>query len=78
MDLLRPLWDPSLPWYPWESLWPMGFAAWEKDFSIHGYEGIDYKRAQERADRRMRKKSMKAARAQGLKRRDQMPGAWPV
>ncbi|CAD6581412.1 MAG: hypothetical protein ASARMPRED_000606 [Alectoria sarmentosa] len=76
MDHLR--WDSSSSWYSWESLWPMGYPAWEIDLQRHRYEGIDYKRAQERANRRMRKKSMKAARAQGLKSRDQMPGAWPI
>lgn len=56
----------------------MGYPTWEIDFFTHGYKSIDYKRAQERANRRMKKKSMKAARAQGFKRQDRMPGAWHV
>lgn len=37
-----------------------------------------YELAQERANRRWEKKMLKAARAQGLKKQDRMPGAWPV
>ena len=59
--------------YDPEATWPFIYPAWS-DFS----EGQLYERAQERANRRLRKKSMKAARAQGLKKRERMPGAWPV
>ena len=63
--------------------WPMRYPAWydysfyEDDISRSNGK-LAYKLAQERANRRMKKKSMKAARAQGCKSRNQMPGAWPV
>lgn len=71
-------------WYEWEDLWPFRYPAWSdhyKDYedSITYWNRKPlYDRAQERANRRMEKKSMKLARAQGFRKRDRMPGAWPV
>ena len=71
-------------WYEWEESWPLRYPAWsdhykEAENSItYGNRKPLYDRAQERANRRMEKKSMKLARAQGFRKRDQMPGAWPV
>ena len=70
-------------WDEWEKSWPLRFPACT---DRQGYELPSaqserqplYDLAQKRANRRWEKKSMKAARAQGLKRRDRMPGVWPV
>ena len=56
-----------------ETTWPLTYPAW-----AYGLEWQPRDRARERANRRLKKKSMKAARAQGLKKRERMPGAWPV
>lgn len=74
--------DYSLVWNKWENLWPFRYPAWF-NHCAHPEDDTTYwqalfERAQERANRRIQKKSMKAARAQGWKKRDQMPGAWPV
>lgn len=37
-----------------------------------------YERAQKRANRRIERKLAKVARAQAFKRREQIPGAWPI
>ena len=59
-------------WEAWEARWPIVYPAPDYlDRMTH------FERIQERAYRRMNKKSIKAARAQGLKKRDRMPGAWP-
>lgn len=67
----------------WATLWPLRYPAWSDHYQC--YESIDesyrrllYELAQERANRRWEKKMLKAARAQGLKKQDRMPGAWPV
>lgn len=86
MDIL----GPDYRWwcYQWEELWPLRYPEWSDYLRCH-VSDTDYpelnsvykrahERAQKRANRRWEKKSMKAARAQGLKRRDRMPGAWPV
>ena len=81
MDILG--WDHS-SWDEWEVRWPLRYPAWS-DY-IRCFEGcidnptlrLPHELAQERANRRWEKKSMKAARAQGLKKRNRMPGAWPV
>ena len=78
-----PFYDPDLR-HDWEPIWPLWFPAWSND--DNRFSSVDAywewqrlnERAQERANRRLRKKSEKAARAQGLKRRDRMPGAWPT
>ena len=82
MDLLCSDW--VSPWDQWEALWPLRYPAWsdhhanyEDDLTYSCRDAL-YDRAQERAIRRMKKKSMKAARAQGFKKRDKMPGAWPL
>ena len=78
------------PFYPppmahdWETIWPLWYPAWT--FSYGSFDCDDchrkwhliHERAEERANRRLRKKSMKAARAQGMKKEDRMPGAWPT
>ena len=82
MDILG--WDYDLRWDQWKEVWPLRYPEWS-DFLRYRWGDIDdpemqllHERAQERANRRWEKKSMKAARAQGLKKRDRMPGAWPV
>ena len=68
----------------WEATWPLTYPAWFRfDDGFDDIEAITQWRqlgglAQSRANRRWEKKAEKAARAQGLKRRDRMPGAWPV
>ena len=68
----------------WENTWPLSYPEWFINFWIwkkcptYWREHLLYDRAQERANRRLRKKAMKAARAQGLGKRSRMPGAWPV
>ena len=68
----------------WEDLWPLSYPAWSDSYEFFEDSVIRlkrqplYERAQERANRRWEKKSMKAARAQGLEKRDRMPGAWPA
>lgn len=76
MDIFR---DYSwIPWHEWETLWPLGFPVWsDRIYAPHIAPGTRLL-AQERANRRWEKKMMKAARAQGVKKRDRMPGAWPV
>ena len=82
MDILT--WDHRWWWYKWEELWPLRYPAWSN--YLRRFDGdlddpelqLLHERAQARANRRWEKKSMKAARAQGVKRRDRMPGAWPV
>ncbi len=82
MDLLGP--DCLIPWNHWEALWPLRYPAWSDHFSDYEHDSIYsrrkplYDRAQERANRRMKKKSMKAACALGFKKCDKMPGAWPL
>ena len=68
----------------WDISWPLSFPAWSDEVCLN-YDDPDdptqqtlYDRAQERANRRLKKKASKAARAQGLKSRHPMPGAWPV
>lgn len=59
--------------------WPLMYPIWSWDYSEYELEQkLLCERAQERANRRMEKKLAKAARAQGFKKRDQMPGAWPI
>ena len=75
--------DRYVRWTEWEDLWPLRYPAW---YDHEGYycpgevsnlQSL-YERAQERANRRLKKKAMKGARAQGFKKRNRMPGAWPV
>ena len=72
------------PWLEWEIYWPWSYPAWFIDpNSLHrnyisSQDRQLYDRAQERANRRLKKKTMKWARAQGLTNRDRMPCAWPV
>ena len=68
-------------WDQWEKLWPFNYL--EYPYAWHTREDYitycnRFDRVQERANRRLKKKSMKAARAQGLKKREYIPGAWPV
>ncbi len=75
--------DHYVQWTEWEELWPLRYPAWcDYDRCYWGRDDTDlqslYERAQERANRRLKKKAMKAARAQGFKKRNRMPGAWPV
>ena len=71
-------------WDKWERMWPWRYPAWSDHRrrselpSTWSARQPLYDLAQKRANRRWEKKSMKAARAQGLKKRDRMPGAWPV
>ena len=72
----------------WESTWPYKDQIWcdnpappDRDYSLG--ERLEWTRintlAQDRANRRMKKKAAKAARAQGLKKnRSRMPGTWPA
>ena len=79
------------PWYDWKAFWPLSYPPWSDKVwytksvnSTHPSKKELYDRAQQRANtqqranRRLRKKASKAARAQGLKKRHPMPGAWPV
>ena len=72
----------------WESSWPYEYQKWcdnrappDQDYCLG--ERLEWTRintlAQDRANRRMKKKAAKATRAQGLKKnRSRMPGAWPA
>ena len=72
----------------WERMWPYEYQNWcdnrappDRDRSLR--ERLEWTRintlAQDRANRRMKKKAAKAARAQGLKKnRSRIPGAWPA
>lgn len=68
----------------WEDMWPLSCPEWFIDFwfwknwPTYPREHLLYDCAQDRANRRLRKKAMKAARAQGLGKRSRMPGAWPA
>ena len=72
--------------HDWETIWPLWYPAWDYhdgpwgpvDGDRHRKRQLIHERAEERANRRLRKKSMKAARAQGMKKGDRMPGAWPT
>ena len=82
MDILG--WDSRWQGDEWEETWPLRYPAWS-DYLRYCEGDLDdpefqllHERAQARANGRMKKKSMKAARAQGLKKRNRMPGAWPV
>ena len=71
------------PGYDWETIWPLWYPAWTYHYGPFNGDPyrkwqLIYERAETRANRRLRKKSMKAARAQGMKKGDQMPGAWPT
>lgn len=78
------------PWDDWETIWPLWYPAWASHYGPWTYHNgsfdgdrhrkwyLIHERAEERANRRLRKKSMKAARAQGMKKGDRMPGAWPT
>ena len=82
MDILRQ--DYRWRWDEWEEQWPLRHP--ESSDYIRLLRGRTddpklrrlHERAQERANRRWERKWMKAARAQGVKKRDQMPGAWPI
>ena len=82
MDILSH--DDGLIWKGWKEAWPLSYPKWFVYFGWHPNELARsrykplYNRAQERANRRLHKKAMKAARAQGLGKRSRMPGAWPV
>ena len=60
----------------WQFHWPFIHPRWSDVYYIR--DEVFCERVQERANRRMKKKSMKLARAQGFGKRDKMPGAWPV
>ncbi len=69
-------------WTEWEEVWPLRHPAW-RDFDRYNFHEVSdlqslYRLAHQRANRRLKKKAMKAARAQGSKKRNRMPGAWPV
>ena len=76
--------DHFIPRSQWENLWPLSYPEWSDPFCgpedgiTYPNRQLLYKRVQERANRRLKKKSMKAARAQGLNKRECIPGAWPV
>ena len=76
--------DDRMQWDEWEGLCALRFRASSDHYTYDrledGYSNwkLRHELAQKRANRRWKKKSMKAARAQGLKKRDRMPGAWPV
>ena len=82
LDILGP--DFEWPWNEWTLSWPLRFPAWSDHFQSYELPSTRSERqplydlAQKRANRRWEKKAMKAVRAQGLKKRDRMPGAWPV
>lgn len=81
MDILR--YYSTGSWNGWETSWPLWFPAWSHYFgpcdddSYREWQLLT-ERVQKRANRRLEKKSKKAARAQGLKERNRMPGAWPI
>ena len=75
----------ATPWDDWETEWPLRYPAWSDRYCPDLYNGFrtpEWKLinelAQERANRRLKKKLIKAARAQGMKKGDRMPGAWPT
>ena len=83
MDIITK--DASFSWDNWEDPWPLGYPAWsdmvwfrEDDDPAGRSQQELYEQAQKRANRRQERKASQAARAQGLRRRHPMPGAWPV
>lgn len=68
----------------WKGQWPLRYPAWSDHYYYYEDEiarsnrKLLQKRAHERANRRMEKKLREAARAQEIKERHGMPGAWPV
>lgn len=76
--------------HDWKHYWPLKYPAWDKPLGdwedLEDRVDVDdllnlkrrHERPQERANRRMKKKLMKVARAQGFRKRDRMPGAWPI
>lgn len=73
--------DTSSQWYEWKSLWPLKYQLLcdrKKNFLDDSDRRLPSELARERANKRSERKSKKVAQAQGLKKRDRMPGAWPV
>ncbi|KAM0794361.1 hypothetical protein BDR22DRAFT_695815 [Usnea florida] len=69
--------DNTLGWWgEWEFQWPFRRPAWSVD--LFDQDNELYERVQKRANRRRKKNLMKAARAQSHRKREKMPGAWPV
>lgn len=70
-------------WRTGKDFWPFIYSASHSDLEWNHQKArydrnARYERAQERFDRRAKKKASKSARAQGLRARSKMPGAWPV
>ena len=65
-------------WREWEDYWPFSYPDLHLNSLDRRYTDKIYENAQERFNRRAKKKSTKSARGQGLRARSKMPGAWPV
>ena len=63
-------------WKEWEAQWPFEHPAWNND--LFDQDSELYELVQKRANRRIKKNLIKAARAQGLRKRVKIPGAWPL
>ena len=75
--------DWRLPSESWDECWPFIYPDWSIEQVPHNDEEFPdwerrYKRANLRAERRLKKKSNKLARIHGTYKPNQVPGAWPV
>ena len=69
---------PCKPRDDWEEFWPLNYPERAGYYPRSDRERLLYERVQKRANKRWEKKAKKAARAQELKKRTRIPGAWPV
>ena len=75
--------DSALGRSPWEMLWPIIWPDWDLTHEPkyqtpeHNAWQCKWYHAQERAERRLRKRAAKMERFHGLKRKSRMPGTWP-
>ena len=84
-DILLDHWETLQLRDDWKTVWPLRYPVWCDRYCPHPYNGsptpawkLINEPAQEPPNRRLKKKLMKAARAQGMKKGDRMPGAWPT
>lgn len=62
----------------WKNFWPFTYSASRLGYSYLDGQNTLYERAQERFNRRAKKRSKKLACAQSFRSQSKMPGAWPV
>lgn len=65
-------------WRGWEAYWPFGYSASHSVYTNLDGRGKLYDCAQERFNRRTKKRFNQLARAQGSRAPSKIPGAWPV